>query len=286
MDKKPFFSLLLPTRDRPHLVKMVLESLEKQHNADFEVIVSDNFINASCFDECEFYKEKLNLNYIRPGKPLSMAENYEYALSHARGDYLIALEDKIMLLPSALKELNRVIQKTNVEIISFYKDLYYGSTESLLEGQWKPLYFYYPECFYSPLKLLKDRINFPIKYLFQQPYLKVRSKVLIGCWSMKLVKRIQQNHKVFQPVSPDYTSMVLGSIYAQTQGYDMGRALGLALVDHRYSNGATTTKQAKKATSFIQESDLNGENEKLSPFKDCYFIQCVSLATDFIKIIL
>ena len=282
---QPFFSILLPTRDRPHFLKLVLLSLTKQVYKNFEVIISDNYISDSCYNECEFFKEKLNIKYVHPTNPLSMADNYEYALSLASGDYIIALEDKTALLPFALLEIVKVIAKHDSEIINFLFDDYTPDNKNSEKGLWRLLYNIYPPKEFNALNFLKKRLKFPVIYEKQPINFKKRNKIVMGCWSVKLLNRIRLKHRVFEPFILDYTSMALGSIYSMTQSYDFGRPLGLYIKSDKYSNGALMSAYAEVAKKVITESDYLEESKNYCPFKDCWFVQCVCIASDMIKVI-
>lgn len=285
MTNKPFFSLLLPTRDRPYLVDLVLFSLTKQHFINFEIIVSDNYINKSCFEVCEKYKTLLNFRYVHPEKPLSMADNFEYALSFAEGNHVITLEDKILFYPYALQELYNILSKKHYDIINFHFDIYIPSEESYNVGIWYPLYNIYPAETFNPLSFIKHRAKFVVDYYKQTTKLKIRNKLFCGCWSMELISRIKEHHAtVFQNFCPDYTSMALGSIYARTLSYDMGRTLGFVMKSDKNSHGMQSLVISQKAKDFIKESDPEGIYLKYCPAQTCMFVQCNLIATDFNRI--
>jgi glycosyltransferase involved in cell wall biosynthesis len=281
----PFFSILLPTRDRPQFVRMVLLSLAKQTYKNFEVILSDNYLSSSCYEAYEEFKDKINIYYIHPQNPLSMADNYQYALSFSIGHYIIALEDKLALFPSSLLRLKRIIDRKKYEIFNFTFDSYFPKLDDLYSGEWSPSYGIYFDRIFNAFSFLKKRIQFKIPYKNQNSKDHTRNKVMFGCWSRKLVDRIQKDSNVFCPSCPDYTSMVLGSIYTISNAYDIGRPLGVLVVNNNYSIGAMSTISIHAAKSFQQTSDIEGKRKKHSPFEGCFFIQCVVLATDFTAMI-
>ena len=78
------FSLVYPTRDRPHFIEMALIFLNNQNYDNFEIIISDNHSTPafSCKNIIKKY-QSLDIIYLRPNKSLSMAENWNFALSFA-----------------------------------------------------------------------------------------------------------------------------------------------------------------------------------------------------------
>src|SRR4051812_7380752 len=98
----PYFSILLPTRNRSEIVGGAIESVLAQTFADFELIISDNDIsNTATRDEVGRYSDP-RIRYVRTNGNLSMHENWENALNQASGRYCLILEDKMRLVSNAL----------------------------------------------------------------------------------------------------------------------------------------------------------------------------------------
>lgn len=113
VEYRPFFSIILPTRNRPHLVAFALESLSRQEFGDFEVILSDN---ADGDLVCKELVDKLadsRIRYFRTSGDLSMPDNWEFALSKAKGEYVTVLEDKQVYFPNTLKIVYDTITANN-----------------------------------------------------------------------------------------------------------------------------------------------------------------------------
>src|SRR4051812_29084241 len=122
----PRFSLVYPTRHRPAFVRQALMILERQEYDSFEVIVSDNFVDATLTCEQVVRESSLgNVTYVRPPEPVGMVENWRYALQFATGDYVCYFTDKMFLLPGALRRVDRAIRDSaDPEIISWTSDSY------------------------------------------------------------------------------------------------------------------------------------------------------------------
>ena len=58
---------------------------------------------------------------------MSMTSNYEFALSHATGDYVCIIGDDDGLMPDALQALNKVLFGTEIEAISWKRAIYFWS---------------------------------------------------------------------------------------------------------------------------------------------------------------
>ena len=120
LDMSIKFSLVYPTKDRPQFIEMALSFLNQQYYDNFEIIISDNCSSSafSCKTIVKKYKE-LNIVYLKPDATLSMAENWNFALSYCTGDYICYLTDKMFLLPGILKKANDIIQEENPDILNW-----------------------------------------------------------------------------------------------------------------------------------------------------------------------
>ena len=90
--KNPFFSIVIPTRDRPQYLSYALQSLLLQSFTDFEVIVCDNYTENSSDRIFREYSDE-RFKYITPPSPLQMHDNWEYAFNFARGEYVTVLSN-------------------------------------------------------------------------------------------------------------------------------------------------------------------------------------------------
>jgi glycosyltransferase involved in cell wall biosynthesis len=102
----PLLSLIIPTRERADTLGFTLATalLQTSSSRDYEVIVSDNL----SADQTRQVTEGLGdprVRYINTGQRLSMCDNYEYGLSHARGDYVLIIGDDDAVVPGAIDAL-------------------------------------------------------------------------------------------------------------------------------------------------------------------------------------
>lgn len=125
----PFFSILLPTRNRAGLLKLTIDSVLRQTYKDFELIVSDN--NSS--DETSELVKKIakkdkRVKYFRQNKDLPMGDNWNFCYSKTHGKYYVLMGDDDCLLPDVLKNVYNVAgEHEDADIIGFrYALLKYG----------------------------------------------------------------------------------------------------------------------------------------------------------------
>jgi hypothetical protein len=102
----PLVSLLIPTRNRPELCALAVEAALRGLGPDDELVLADN--GDAPLDLPAPLASDPRLRHLRPGpRPLSMPDNWERALQAARGEWLLLLADKYMLVPGALTALRR-----------------------------------------------------------------------------------------------------------------------------------------------------------------------------------
>lgn len=117
----PFFSVVLPTKNRAGVLPYAIRSLADQTFRDFEVVVVDNDDGA---DTAEMVRRGLapwldaRFRYLRTGG-LWMSENWEAGLAGLRGEYVYVMEDKAILHPRALELLARSIDFHHPRVLVF-----------------------------------------------------------------------------------------------------------------------------------------------------------------------
>lgn len=115
----PFFSILLPTRNRSLIVGEAIDSVLNQSFGDFELVVSDNDDREGKTRNVVQGRADPRLRYFRTSGNLPMHENWEFARLQATGRYIFVLEDKTRLVQNALDVLFRILNKFPEAVISF-----------------------------------------------------------------------------------------------------------------------------------------------------------------------
>lgn len=104
----PKFTIIVPTRDRSDVLEKTLMALSHISYPDFEVIVSDN----SSVDDTERVCATFPfVKHIKTEARVSMSHNWEFALSHAKGDWVTIIGDDDGVMPSGLMAVSKVINE-------------------------------------------------------------------------------------------------------------------------------------------------------------------------------
>jgi len=120
---RPRFSIVVPTRQRPHTLPYTLASILNQDHDSFEVIVADNASSS----ETRAVVEAINspkIRYVRSDSPLTIAANWMRGLAATRGEWITYLGDDDGLMPSALRDVDAIIATHAVESIGYYRGTY------------------------------------------------------------------------------------------------------------------------------------------------------------------
>jgi glycosyltransferase involved in cell wall biosynthesis len=265
----PRFSIVYPTRHRPEFVRQALKILETQRYADFEVIVSDNYLDPALSCEQICHESTLaNLRYVRPPRPLGMVENWNHALQFAAGEYVSYLTDKMFVLPDALGHIERAIDVAGgPEIVSWTSDFYnpasyadyfgdgvYVSVSSdVRSGLFRS---------YSPADELDHRGRAEVSRTEQSASQYCRGKLVFGAYCRGLVQRIVKRYgALFHSINPDYTSMVLG--LAAAKGAIELNSSCVVSINTDISNGMLCDTNDAAALAFL--SSLAGGAESTLP---------------------
>ena len=105
------FSLIIPVYNRPDEARELLESLCKQTDRDFEVVIVEDGSTERCDEAIKPYFEKLNLKYFfKQNEGPGLTRNYGAKL--ASGNYFIFF-DSDCLIPERYIEIARKAQKEN-----------------------------------------------------------------------------------------------------------------------------------------------------------------------------
>ncbi len=253
------FSLIYPTRHRPAFIRQALRFLERQKYSEFEVIVSDNYVDPtlSCAKECQ-NSPVANVKYVRPPQPLGMVENWNFALQFATGDYVCYFTDKMFLLPEILSLANVCIEKSQPEIVTWVDNLYYPNRfpEYFGEGVYSPAVSSVPVgaefSSYDPLEELSLKGRAEVARQEQDKSSYARGKICFGAYRADLCARIvQKAGALFHNVSPDYTSMILGLSLAKSAA-EVGRP-GIVHVNTDLSNGGQIAIRDEVALRYLTE---------------------------------
>lgn len=200
------FSVLLPTRNRLELLRFAIETVRRQDYDDWEIVVSDN---ASQEDVRGFIESIADdrIIYVRSEVPIPVTDNWNLALSHCTGDYIIMLGDDDGLLPGYFVSARQLIEAHKHPEVLYTAALLYAypgvlpnvpegflrsyEDRSIFEGR-KDSFLLKKE---DAQKYVDASLNFRVEYDYNMQFFLV---------SKNAVERLRRHGAFYQSPYPDY----------------------------------------------------------------------------------
>lgn len=120
---EPLISILIPTRERLATLRFSLRTALDQTTDRIEVLVADNASADGTHDFVASIQDH-RLRYVTSGSRVSMSDNWENALRHARGRYLMIIGDDDAVIPGAIDRLIYDLNKNPYEVLVWPKHVY------------------------------------------------------------------------------------------------------------------------------------------------------------------
>jgi len=201
--KRPFFSIVVPTKNRPEFLRDTISSVLLQNFDDYELIVSDNFNDERTKDVINEFKNDKHLGYVRTDKELNMPDHWEFATKKAKGIYAMVLTDRSFLRQGALRDIYNTILKSEKDVaVCFWNYGYYDEKNKALLGEKEQM----EAKFFKSKDLIKDFSQTLNARFLPRPH--------TGCYRFDIAQKIRKNiGRLYLPVCPDYTSALLFLAY-------------------------------------------------------------------------
>lgn len=133
-------SILLPTRNRLDLLRGAIETVRRQEDGGWEIVVADNASD----DDVAAYVASLHDERIvvhRSERFLPVTDNWNRALDHSDGDYVLMLGDDDGLLPGYVANLRALVERFGAPDVVYTSALRLtcpGVVPELPDGQLNP----------------------------------------------------------------------------------------------------------------------------------------------------
>ncbi len=258
----PAFSILLPTRNRSHVVGYAIQSVLNQTFQDYELIVVDNENDGTGRTAQVIAQfDDPRIRSFRTGT-LSMADNWEYARQQARGDYVTVLEDKQAFKPYALERIMRAVQaRRQPLVITWNYDFFHDDQQPGILGQRPVTDREYDYCVEDVLQTFLTSTPTPAlqplppndKYWLTLP------RAINSCCHRSLIQRILSSPvgRLFPPLAPDFTAAFLQLAYA-SHTVHLDTTLSLAGV--RLSTGVSYQNKQASGKQFLADSGFTEQD--------------------------
>ncbi|HTH46053.1 MAG TPA: glycosyltransferase family 2 protein [Candidatus Limnocylindria bacterium] len=258
---RPFFSVLLPTKNRSEIVGGAVASLLAQTFADFELIVSDNDDSDVKTREAIAKFTDPRVRYFRTAGNLPMHANWENALNQATGRFVMIIEDKMRFVSNALEVLHGLAAQHGDVVISYDVAFIKGADLPPLNPVPPPL----------PVRSVDLAEKFR---RFELDFFRMHPKSLDSCAPLEIIRRARAQSPTgmfFSYVTPDYSS---GFLLLRTVESILFLNAGLAYIPNdwmangRYSVGQASYQKAAITARWLKELPVTIEDiQSYSPVK-------------------
>lgn len=110
-------TVVIPTRERADTLRHCLETVVAQNSDRLQILVSDNASSPATRDVVEGFGDS-RIRYVNSGQRLSMAHNYEFALSHVDAGWIVMLGDDDGLVADRLALTIAVLEDSGLKALS------------------------------------------------------------------------------------------------------------------------------------------------------------------------
>jgi len=240
MSQSPFFSILLPTKNRSHLVGYAIRSVLQQDFTDFELIICDNDDDPDATRRVAEKYSDPRIKYIRTGG-LDMIANWNTALDAATGQHVTVLEDKMIFYSGALAAIKPLIESSPSGIVVWKRDVIEDEGET-------PILIKQPQT--------KDAI-LTAEAVLQKVVTNVMANWTIlprglCCTVPKLVIDAivdKTGRQFYEEVSPDFVSAI--KLLAHVEEYTMAGGVFTLITSNKVSNGKRISRRKFKDYSYF-----------------------------------
>lgn len=260
MNKKefPFFSVIIPQKDRAEYLVHTLRTCMLQDYPNFEVIVSDDCSTDNSVEMVQkLIKIDSRIRLFAHKEHLGMRDNFEFALNQVQPGYVIALGGDDGLTPGCIWRMYEILQKTGKQLLT-----------------WTPATFCYPDpnaddqrnIFY-----LKRKRNKGVKIMKSTDFLNKIAKTfryqidecpmfyMKGVASTEIVNKVKsrtQDHSFYYCPTPDgFSGVVLaGEVEDYAFTYEPLSIVGSTIKSQGLNYRKTDAKSKKESQQFFNDS--------------------------------
>ena len=278
---EPFFSIVIPTRNRAYELHYTLRTCLEQDfpvlkGMAYEVLVSDNASDEDIRAVVSAAASPL-VRYVRSDVYLSMTDSWEFAVSHAQGRYIGVVGTDDGLLFNTLSRVYDVIAKSGADAVTFQGAYYYWPTcpDPALKNTLRVPSFVFREGVQAGESLIREALS--SLYYGRLPCM------LNSFCSAELLERARRRcGRVFASYAPDvYSGFLLGALAQRL--FVLNRIMLVGAVSGRSTGGnayvdPTGPTVSEHLSRFSESRSLVGF--PVFPFAASYIADCAIQALE------
>jgi len=269
--KNKFFSVVIPTKNRPELLRDAISSVLFQNFDNYELIISDNFNNRHTYEVVAEFKNDPHLKYFRTSSELSMPDHWEWATLKASGKYILVLTDRSVLKQGTLNKVYDVIKTSKNAAVYSWRWALFDNKRNIVFGD-SVTYQDNPRIIKS-----EDLARYFLKSQQRFPY--ELSRGLNSCYRFDVAENIRERYgRLFMPISPDFTSAFLllsqtDEIYYIDKSLFLSQGLEIGNGGRNFLSTATPYLKTLKDIDYYLHVPIKAPILENIPFDDFLKIQ-------------
>lgn len=207
-------SIVIPTRNRSEFLRYCVATCLACEDDGIEVVVSDN----NSADDTRPIIQAIDdprLKYVCTGQDLSMRQNFEYALNHTKGDYVIYVGDDDGILPTGLAGLRRVIQQRQPDIALWRHITYLWPRQNPIPEPGRLKFRFRDFC--GPMHDITPRKRLESLAQAHKTNYRDGANIYHGCVHRRVIDKVRsmQNGVYFNGVCPDVNTAITNLLAAK-----------------------------------------------------------------------
>lgn len=246
------YTVIIPTRDRAETLGPTLRTCLRQTYKNFEIIVSDNCSSDNTHELVKCIGDS-RVRYINPGKRLSMAGNFEFALGHVNDGFVMFIGSDDGVMPDAIEYVDSIVRHHKVDAVACRQASYvwpnFLDTEiagRLIFGGWR-----------NDIEIrrssewIRKTLDFEVHYCFELPNL------YCGFVHKRVIDKAYKDGKYFRSITPDAYSAFATAIFVDEYAFSH-RPFSIAGASPK-SNGASAlhpSADSAESNKFQAENDI------------------------------
>jgi glycosyltransferase involved in cell wall biosynthesis len=259
------FSALLPTRNRLEYLRFAVESVLRQDDPDWELVISDN----DSEEDIAGYVASLGddrVRYVRTDAFVPVTENWNNALRHSTGEHFVMLGDDDALLPGYFSAMRRHIERFGAPEAIYTSAMLYaypGVDAAAPRGYLQPYgYASFLRGATEPFVLdravahraVRQAMDFRVRYGFNMQFALV---------SRRLADRIAGDGEFFRSPFPDYFAMNMVMLRAAPLLVDPAPRVVIGVTPRSY--GFFHANQLEREARSFLEGESAPDDDRLLP---------------------
>ncbi|MBC7535380.1 MAG: glycosyltransferase family 2 protein [Ferruginibacter sp.] len=111
------YTIVIPAKNNVATLKHTINTCLRQEYLNFEILISDNCSNDGTYEMIQRLADH-RIRYITTPYPMSMTQNFEFALSHATEGFIMCIGADDGLMPDAINYVDSIVEKYGVKAVS------------------------------------------------------------------------------------------------------------------------------------------------------------------------